>query len=193
VTDSPRDWTIGAPTAHHAAGRTASPSGWPRPFPVSSTPTCGTGQAADQSSPTSSRLPRQLRPDNDHGQRRRGGTTSCAPRCSPDRWHSGVCDDALARMVATGADVVVFTGFDTRKVPVLSTIRGRIATFKRADARHRRQHGCIVVDPVGHGAASEPVVGGRDRLHLTPDGTAVSRYVRARCGVSRSPRIGASP
>lgn len=98
-----------------------------------------------------------------------GGNDIIRPRCSPDSVAERF-DAALARLVATGADVVIFAGFDTRRVPVLSTIRGRIATFNEllrtiADAR-----GCRVVDLWAMQPLSDPRSWGRDRLHLTPDG-----------------------
>jgi lysophospholipase L1-like esterase len=98
-----------------------------------------------------------------------GGNDIIRPRCDPDSVAER-CDAALGRLVATGADVVVFAGFDTRKVPVLSTIRGRIATFNEllrtvADAR-----GCRIVDLWAMAPLSDPRSWGRDRLHLTPDG-----------------------
>jgi len=98
-----------------------------------------------------------------------GGNDIVRPRCSPDSVAQR-CDAALARLAATGADVVVFTGFDTRKVPVLSTIRGRIATFNELMRGIADKHGCIVVDLWAMAPLSDPVVWGRDRLHLTPDG-----------------------
>jgi lysophospholipase L1-like esterase len=98
-----------------------------------------------------------------------GGNDIIRPRCSPDSVAERF-DAALGRLLATGAEVVIFAGFDTRKVPVLSTIRGRIATFNEllrtiADAR-----GCRLVDLWAMAPLSDPRSWGRDRLHLTPDG-----------------------
>ncbi|MBA2323775.1 MAG: SGNH/GDSL hydrolase family protein [Pseudonocardiales bacterium] len=98
-----------------------------------------------------------------------GGNDILRPRCSPDSVAER-CDAALARLVATGADVVVFTGFDTRKVPVLSTIRGRIATLNELLRVVADKHRCLVVDLWAMAPLSEPRAWGRDRLHLTADG-----------------------
>jgi len=98
-----------------------------------------------------------------------GGNDIIRPRCCPDSVAERF-DVALARLVATGADVVVFAGFDTRRTPVLSRIRGRIATFNEllrgiADAR-----GCRVVDLWAMAPLADPRAWGRDRLHLSSDG-----------------------
>ena len=98
-----------------------------------------------------------------------GGNDIIRPRCCPDSVAERF-DAALARLVATGADVVVFAGFDTRRMPVLSRIRGRIATFNellRAIADH---HGCRVVDLWAMAPLTDPRAWGRDRLHLSSDG-----------------------
>jgi lysophospholipase L1-like esterase len=98
-----------------------------------------------------------------------GGNDIVRPRCSPDSV-ARRCDAALSRLTATGADVVVFTGFDTRRVPVLSTIRGRIARFNELMRGIADRHGAVVVDLWAMAPLSDPVVWGRDRLHLTHDG-----------------------
>jgi lysophospholipase L1-like esterase len=98
-----------------------------------------------------------------------GGNDIIRPRCDPDSVAER-CDAALARLVATGADVVIFAGFDTRKVPVLSTIRGRIATFNELLRMVADKHHCTLVDLWAMAPLSDPRSWGRDRLHLTPDG-----------------------
>jgi lysophospholipase L1-like esterase len=99
-----------------------------------------------------------------------GGNDIIRPRCDPD----GVAERfeaALGRMVATGADVVTFIGFDTRRVPVLSTIRGRIATFNELLRTVAGRYPQVkVVDLWAMAPLSDPRSWGRDRLHLTPDG-----------------------
>jgi len=79
-------------------------------------------------------------------------------------------DAALGRVMATGAEVVIFAGFDTRRVPVLSRIRGRIATFNELLRTIADNHGCKLVDLWAMAPLSDPRSWGRDRLHLTPDG-----------------------
>lgn len=98
-----------------------------------------------------------------------GGNDIIRPRCDPDLVAERF-EAALARLVATGADVVIFAGFDTRKVPVLSTIRGRIATYNELIRGSADRHGCAVVDLWAMAPLSDPRSWGRDRLHLTADG-----------------------
>ena len=98
-----------------------------------------------------------------------GGNDIIRPRCDPDAVAER-CDAALARLVATGADVVIFAGFDTRRVPVLSTIRGRIATFNELLRTIADRRNLVLVDLWAMAPLSDPRSWGRDRLHLTPDG-----------------------
>ncbi|HEX4360171.1 MAG TPA: SGNH/GDSL hydrolase family protein [Pseudonocardia sp.] len=98
-----------------------------------------------------------------------GGNDIIRPRCSPDAVAERF-DAALGRVMAIGADVVVFAGFDTRRVPVLSRIRGRIATFNELLRMIADKHGCRLVDLWAMEPLSDPRSWGRDRLHLTTDG-----------------------
>jgi lysophospholipase L1-like esterase len=98
-----------------------------------------------------------------------GGNDIIRPRCSPDSVAERF-DEALGRVMAIGADVVIFAGFDTRQVPVLSRIRGRIATFNELLRAIADKHGCMLVDLWAMAPLSDPRSWGRDRLHLTPDG-----------------------
>lgn len=98
-----------------------------------------------------------------------GGNDIIRPRCSLESLARRL-DDATARLVATGADVVMFTGFDTRKVPVLNTVRGRIGSFNHVLREIADRHGCLLVDLWAMEPLAEPSSWGRDRLHLTPDG-----------------------
>jgi lysophospholipase L1-like esterase len=98
-----------------------------------------------------------------------GGNDIIRPRCDPDSVAERF-DAALSRIMAIGADVVVFAGFDTRRVPVLSRIRGRIATFNELLRSIADKHGCLLVDLWAMTPLSDPRAWGRDRLHLTSDG-----------------------
>lgn len=97
-----------------------------------------------------------------------GGNDILRPQCSPDSVAERF-DAALGRLVATGADVVVFAGFDTRSVPVLRRIRGRIATFNELLRGVAENHRCRLVDLWAMAPLSDPRAWGADRLHLTPD------------------------
>lgn len=80
-------------------------------------------------------------------------------------------DAALERLVATGADVVIFTGFDTRRMALLRRIRGRIATYNELIRTSADRHRSLVVDLWGMTSVlSDPRAWGTDRLHLTTAG-----------------------
>lgn len=79
-------------------------------------------------------------------------------------------DDAVATIASTGADVLMFTGFDTRETPVLNLIGRRLATLNdhlRAIARDR---GAYLVDLWTLAPLADPRARADDRLHLNPDG-----------------------
>lgn len=115
-----------------------------------------------------------------------GGNDIIRPRCSLDSLAQRL-DHATGRLAATGADVVMFTGFDTRKVPVLNTVRGRIAAFNAVLRDIAARHGCTLVDLWAMAPLAEPASWGRDRLHLTPDG-----HRRVALGVCEALGLGVS-
>lgn len=79
-------------------------------------------------------------------------------------------DAALARVAATGATVLVFTGFDVGRLhPVIRRLRGRIACFNEMMRCSAERHGSVVVDLWGMSVLGDPRAWGVDRLHLTPD------------------------
>lgn len=98
-----------------------------------------------------------------------GGNDVLRFSCDPDDLARRF-DDALARVTATGATVLVFTGFDLGRMhPLIRRLRGRVACFNelmRASAEHHRSH---VVDLWGMTPLADPRAWGRDRLHLTPE------------------------
>lgn len=81
-------------------------------------------------------------------------------------------DAAVVTLRATGADVVLFTGFDTRLTPVLRVVSRRLAAMNghiRAIARHRGAH---LVDLWAMAPLADARTRDDDRLHLNPDGHA---------------------
>lgn len=98
-----------------------------------------------------------------------GGNDLLRPSSDPDAL-AVTFDGAVQRLRATGADVLIFTGFDTRDVPVLRRIRGRAAMFNlhlRAIADRR---GCHLVDLWSMRALRHPRAWAPDRLHMSPEG-----------------------
>jgi lysophospholipase L1-like esterase len=79
-------------------------------------------------------------------------------------------DAALARIIGTGATVIVFTGFDLGRMhPLIRRLRGRVACFNESIRASAERHGATVVDLWGMSVLADPRAWGRDRLHLTPE------------------------
>jgi lysophospholipase L1-like esterase len=80
-------------------------------------------------------------------------------------------DAALARVTATGAHVLVFTGFDLGRMhPIIRRLRGRVACYNELMRASAERHGSTVVDLWGMAPLADPRSWGRDRLHLTAEG-----------------------
>jgi lysophospholipase L1-like esterase len=95
-----------------------------------------------------------------------GGNDLLRPGGDPDTL-AELFDVAVARLAASGARVLVFTGFDPAGVPLLRLLRGRIAAYNMhlraiADAR-----GCYLVDLWSMRFLRSPDAWAADRLHLS--------------------------
>jgi lysophospholipase L1-like esterase len=98
-----------------------------------------------------------------------GGNDIIKPQCDPDALATRF-DQALGRLAATGAEVVIFTGFDTRRMPILRRLRGRIATYNELLRASADKHGSRVVDLWGMTVLADPRAWCNDRLHMTAEG-----------------------
>jgi lysophospholipase L1-like esterase len=98
-----------------------------------------------------------------------GGNDLLRPRADPDAL-AAVIDDAARRLRATGADVLMFTSFDTRDVPVLRRIRGKMAMYNLHVHSIAGRHGCRLVDLWSMRSMLDPRAWAEDRLHLSPEG-----------------------
>ncbi len=80
-------------------------------------------------------------------------------------------DAALERVTATGAQVLVFTGFDLGRMhPIIRRLRGRVACYNELMRASAERHGSTVVNLWGMAPLADPRSWGRDRLHLTAEG-----------------------
>lgn len=98
-----------------------------------------------------------------------GGNDILRPFSDPDHLADRF-DGAVARLRATGADVLIATGFDTRSTPIMRLIRGKVGTYNAHLRAIADRHGCYVSD-----IWSMPVMRDRrawsvDRLHLSAEG-----------------------
>ncbi|MFI0899127.1 SGNH/GDSL hydrolase family protein [Streptomyces sp. NPDC020983] len=98
-----------------------------------------------------------------------GGNDILRPGSDPDaiaeRFEAAVAD--LAGAVGT---VLVCTGFDTRGVPVLRHLRGKIATYTAHVRAIADRHGCPVLDLWSLRSVQDRRAWSEDRLHLSPEG-----------------------
>ncbi|MFF9350660.1 SGNH/GDSL hydrolase family protein [Streptomyces sp. NPDC014734] len=98
-----------------------------------------------------------------------GGNDIIRPGTDPDdvaeRFERAVAE--LARSVGT---VMVTTGFDTRGVPVLRHLRGKIATYTAHVRSIADRYDCPVLDLWSLRSVQDRRAWDDDRLHLSPEG-----------------------
>lgn len=98
-----------------------------------------------------------------------GGNDVLRPSGDPDEL-ARIFEVGVRRLRATGAQVLMFTGFDTRLVPVLRRLRGRIATYNMNLRAIADRHDCLLVDQWAMDALQDWRAWGDDRLHLSTEG-----------------------
>lgn len=95
-----------------------------------------------------------------------GGNDILRPGADPDVL-AELFDAAVARLRATGAQVLMFTGFDPVAVPVLRLLRGRIGTYNMHLRGIADERGCYLVDLWSMRFLRSSGAWSQDRLHLT--------------------------
>lgn len=98
-----------------------------------------------------------------------GGNDILRPGTDPDTLAERF-DDAVRKLRATGADVLIGTGFDTRGTPVLSAVRGKVGTYNSHLRAIADAHGCYVLDLWSMHVLRDSQAWSDDRLHLSADG-----------------------
>lgn len=94
-------------------------------------------------------------------------------------------DEAVGRLAATGAQVVMFTIADPGLNPVIRLIRGRTAIFNEWVREIAETHGALVVDMWRMRGWSVAQVMDQDRLHLNAVGhQAIAIAVLDRLGIA---------
>ncbi|WP_424215334.1 SGNH/GDSL hydrolase family protein [Streptomyces sp. BI20] len=98
-----------------------------------------------------------------------GGNDIIRPGSDPDataeRFEAAVAD--LAGSVGT---VLITTGFDTRTMPVLKHLRGKVATYNAHVRAVADRYGCPVLDLWSLKSVQDRRAWDADRLHLSPEG-----------------------
>ncbi|WP_433338928.1 SGNH/GDSL hydrolase family protein [Spirillospora sp. CA-294931] len=98
-----------------------------------------------------------------------GGNDMLRPGADPDAL-AVVFDEAVRRLRATGARVVIFTGFDPRGLRTGHRIRGKAATFNMHLRAIADRRGCTVVDLWSTTAFYDARAWYEDRIHLSSEG-----------------------
>jgi lysophospholipase L1-like esterase len=98
-----------------------------------------------------------------------GGNDVIRPRTDPDditaRYETG-----LQRLASGGATVVVFTGPDPGRTPVLGRVRGKAAIYNENVRALASRHGARVADLWALDVLRDPRMWAPDRLHFSPVG-----------------------
>jgi lysophospholipase L1-like esterase len=79
-------------------------------------------------------------------------------------------EDSVARLRASGADVLLATPTDPRDAPLIRASRGRAATYTAHIWSIARRHDARVIDLWGMAALRDWRMWGPDRIHLTSEG-----------------------
>ncbi|WP_210481444.1 SGNH/GDSL hydrolase family protein [Naasia sp. SYSU D00948] len=112
-----------------------------------------------------------------------GGNDVIRPGGDPDVIEERL-DEAVSRLSATGATIVLFTGVDVRFSPVFGRLRGRIAIFNENIRRVAVRHDALVADQWALTELQDPQMWAADRLHMAPLGHhTVARMVLDTLGV----------
>ncbi|MFG3306746.1 SGNH/GDSL hydrolase family protein [Streptomyces wuyuanensis] len=98
-----------------------------------------------------------------------GGNDIIRPGSDPDDVAERF-ERAVAELAASVGTVMVTTGFDTRGVPVLRHLRGKIATYTAHVRAIADRYDCPVLDLWSLKSVQDRRAWDGDRLHLSPEG-----------------------
>jgi lysophospholipase L1-like esterase len=97
---------------------------------------------------------------------------------------------ALVRLVDSGAQVLVFTTFDTRTTFLLEPLRRRILLFNEAVRRLADQHGALLLDHTLMREYDDPRLWAFDKIHMSRLGhKRMAAFVLAAMGVPHTLRV----
>ena len=98
-----------------------------------------------------------------------GGNDILRPKADLDAIASRL-EEAVVRIQATGADVLLATPTDPAGAPVLRHLRGRHAIHSANLFSIAQQHGCYIVNQWGMKALMDFRLWSEDRIHMTSEG-----------------------
>jgi lysophospholipase L1-like esterase len=114
-------------------------------------------------------LPVALRADPDLVSLVGGGNDVLRPGSDVDALAAAL-EDAVVRLRATGADVLLATGVDPKESPLIRLTRGKVATYNAHIWSIARRHGAHVMDLWGTRALRDWRMWAPDRIHLNSEG-----------------------
>lgn len=95
-----------------------------------------------------------------------GGNDLLRPGADPDRV-SGWLEEAVSRLAASGATILMFNGPDVGRTPVLRSVRSRAAIYNCNLAAIARRHDAVVVDMWAATELKDSRMWAADRLHFS--------------------------
>ncbi|MBV6701870.1 SGNH/GDSL hydrolase family protein [Kitasatospora aureofaciens] len=98
-----------------------------------------------------------------------GGNDILRPGSDPDEVAERF-EAAVAQLADSAGTVLICTGFDTKDVPLLKHLRGKIATYNGHMRAVADRNGCKVADLWSLRSVHDRRAWSEDRLHLSPDG-----------------------
>ena len=98
-----------------------------------------------------------------------GGNDILRPKADIDALAARL-EAAVARLRASGADVLLATPTDPRDAPLVKATRGRAATYTAHIWSIARRHDAFVIDLWGMGALRDWRLWAPDRIHMTSEG-----------------------
>lgn len=113
-----------------------------------------------------------------------GGNDILRPAVDPDDLAARY-ESAVVALRDAGSEVVVFTGFDVRGMPLLRRVHGRVAAYNLNLWSIADRHGCRMVDLWSMRVLRDRQAWSVDRLHLSPAGhLRVARYAAEVLGIA---------
>jgi lysophospholipase L1-like esterase len=98
-----------------------------------------------------------------------GGNDILRPKADIDRL-AALLENAVGRLRAAGADVLLATPVDPRDAPLMKATRGRAAIFAAHIWSIARRHDAYVIDQWGMAALRDWRLWSPDRIHMTSEG-----------------------
>ncbi|GAB3079114.1 SGNH/GDSL hydrolase family protein [Intrasporangium mesophilum] len=97
---------------------------------------------------------------------------------------------ALVRLADSGAQVLVFTTFDTRTTFLLEPLRRRILAFNDAVRRLAEEHGAVLLDHTLMREYDDPRLWAFDKIHMSRQGhKRMAAFVLASLGIPHTVRV----